>query len=1642
MTTAIATFVGGGSTPGMSLILAANYDLSNFRIALARITASETVFSGSWNFLHEQTATFTGSGALTRRTLLTQRGPLVKGWGDTTPASIEDVTVKVNGTAVDVGYVNPYIGQVMTLIPIPLMPAGAITVTVDYKWFYNPIMDIIGLNTNGLVLNKWNRPLGHHFPPAHGEQIQTLPAYPKGVPDLMRFQMSVVLGPSERPDPLLIGHRFHALERDYTASLNDPTLMMLNQNPHSIAVPGLESIPEGETVSYEGLQTPLAETPSWLLAGVDTGAIDAGQGTYTLVDANNGDSSSPLPAFITSTLNPPYDLRLVSVPSFVDTRTLLFAIDGTEATATFWGQAATVSSTAQTWNFTGGKTLLVKVDGGAVQTVTFIDADFFNPAAASAMEVSAVINAQIAGGTAVPSTSIGLYSNTKGTGSIIQVTGGTANAAGLLEFSTVAQTGDGSVADMSAVTLSEVHTLIEAAIASCYVATPLPFTIYTRSTGGTSTIQVLSTSTAGSRLGLDLNLHTGSDSGDTTAFYYRNVDLSFPSSVVCATRFKVNSPIRYHGIFTGVGFGFHNNHSVWAIGCLLINGVKHIGFLTDAANPQDQASWEIGPSVSGTVISAANLTAITTALPVGVRAGSRFQIFTGGQVGVYTLASVVHQTTGMSTLTITGNFPANYKLWGNRDISMVFEIEYDTVLSYQLTASPDTGGATLYVSGGLSGSFLSTTSASVFPDPAQTGLMLSAEGEGQAFWGSYSREAENSSTWSFFRYGIQPDQRRISGRGLVVASMMSDIPREDPNSVWFRTQGFGFDRIETLTNRLLLKNGCASDALDFSYGYGRIEPFLVSGVNVDVDATFQMDSCTQGSGDLQIQVQNTKKQVVFSPLTYVDPSGILPRRLISSPQLSASCLFIPTDEAVAWSAYNSPTSQIEVKTLTIWGPGGYQADLNLTNADYPDTGGRILEGHLAITQFNPARPIEVVLAANAGGVTGPARAVVATWRVVGGVPLVTLCSDITVPIIDYAFDWTAGDFHTYRLVLDESLDSVILSIDDMVYPPGALSAFDPAADNTRMRFGIDGAGTLVETKWDYVHVHVTPPANAKRTLGIWLGGDLDDIDQWEIPRTDSSSLPNSSADPAVVIQDMDWQNEMDVRIHWDAGWGVTVLRPDLPPPPYFTGDFATEITEPSAGWINVETGNLPANTTGDIFGSVKFGALRKESISQQRWREIRYRLYNWPSLDYRSGQHMVLNQSHVITSGEPTLDTTPETITVTSLDNKHLTLLPGRIYARQIYSVVDNGTLISSTYWTFNTETQMLTLVPDTLGNVVTFSGDHVPVTVVFSPGKPYTTTYLDGQPLLDSTTLLNEGTPPFYKHQIAPDVSTVQFGTQINNPMGTLNDAPPDFILNDPYRFVSFVEEGDALYTNLTPIEVDNDGSVDMIQSICDEWSAMEFSGDFFTEWLAPKPQDAFSQGAGMNIMMISGGAKAVGGLVSGGGLGGGSDGIGAVLYPSLGVEVTWVLNLSAVITDTTGPVEQDLAEVDVLNEYADEVPPTGHATDLLAPDGTPTIGGLPLAPGVHGHGNIYLTFTVDGSYAHIGPWGGMDSLTPGAQEIIGPEIAGAPVGLPFTHGSFLYGSNAAQPTGVPANAGMILVGGAVLPATGTYSVGIDAAN
>ena len=1219
-TTAIVNVTGVCETQAgiRFTLLNGGWDLTGVRLQQVLTTSSQTVYSQAWNFLHENQIILLGSGALARDWLMTQRGPLVKSWGDTTPATKQDVTVTVNGTEVEVSDINPYIGKVWLTIPVPLLPPGpgAPVVNVDYQWFKNPVMEMAGLNTEGLVLNKFDCRRNRH---------STTITPSLGAADTQRFPMGVVLGPVTRRQPLLIGHRYMGFERAYSALTNSPTTLVLNQVPGRASVPGLSHTVQGVSAAFEGVVKPTAATPAWALSGVDYGWVNhqaetgLDLGTYTVIDAQTG--------------------------SFETTST------------------------------------------------------------------KAVV-------------------------------------------------------------------------------------------------------------------------------YHRGVDLSAPASVYLVARFQVGTGSLFetthpspggvatvtasNGVFTGVGFGIHDNLRLYFCGALQINGLEHVGLLLNPKRPHEAASWSVGPKATMTANSQTRGILTTSQVPVGFVATSRFQVLTGPQVGTYTATSVVHQTNGTTTIEFTPALPEPWDRWGNKYPEVVFETRLTLKpFTFRMDIDTEQQVAELRVSGEVQGVVARIDGdVPALAGPANTSMLIPQGAVGQAFWGSLDRQAASRSVWSFMRYGSVPDQVFLQGHSVTVNTEMATLPERE-SSPWFLSQGFGSSEVSL--GEMLVKTGVGHPTLDFSYSYARVEPFFSPEATMDYRARWVLETGTLGAGDVEMLLDNTQRTARVVPLLYQEgfPGDDTFRRLINLPSASTTGFCLP--EVLGWSPLVGSTLSpvVEGAQLVVsqssTARGGWTKDLDWTipNAVSTDEG-RLFEARFAVTSFT----------ANVAGDTGIRFGCQMPGVVVDAVVQVELRAEVTpgirlrtavgAPVQEYDFDWTAGGTHTYRILADNNAATVSVLVDGVLLAPVApLNAFSGGVTSVQAFFGCYGvnAANVVDAtitctvEWHHFHAHVLAPQTAKRTLGVWLGGDEDDINSFEVPRTDTVSVPNSwSVGP--VLREMDWRNAVEVRVFFDPGWGVTVLRPDLPAPPYYQAEdgtpgsgFITESTEPSAGWINVEYANLPRSS--NTLGMVGFGSRDTRSISQSRWDWVRYRLFRHPTEDRIAPEHMVLNQYNVITSGELTQDRGLEQVVVTTLDRSRLTLIPTHLFASSVYKVLDGSVVWTPDHWTFDKASQVLTLQQDMLtGEVREFSGENVPVTVYFIPGTPVTSTYLQNHPLLDGITNLNEGTPPV--------------------PMSQVGNAQRQVIDG----VVHFQDEAGTLYEHLDFMTVDNGGETGLLSAICEGGPGTGFSG------------------------------------------------------------------------------------------------------------------------------------------------------------------------------------------------------------------------
>lgn len=139
--------------------------------------------------------------------------------------------------------------------------------------------------------------------------------------------------------------------------------------------------------------------------------------------------------------------------------TVKIAVDNNGAnTATFVAARAKSAGSGFTIVSLDGDTLTLKINGGALQTITFGAGD------TDVAKACATINSQLLGGWAVVNgTEIDIYTDTLGTGGIVEIVGGSGRAE-LGHAIAVNTEATSKAVDCTAVTIAEIKTWLEAAI--------------------------------------------------------------------------------------------------------------------------------------------------------------------------------------------------------------------------------------------------------------------------------------------------------------------------------------------------------------------------------------------------------------------------------------------------------------------------------------------------------------------------------------------------------------------------------------------------------------------------------------------------------------------------------------------------------------------------------------------------------------------------------------------------------------------------------------------------------------------------------------------------------------------------------------------------------------------------------------------------------------------------------------------------------------------------------------------------------------------------------------------------------------------------------------------------------------------------
>lgn len=196
-----------------------------------------------------------------------------------------DVVVKVNGLPTPATSVVGLLGQVI----LPSVPDPTDTVTVDYAWVCNPVVDFRRLNSREFTLNNWDYDVGHFPNPS-----QHTYRYRNTLVETDSYGGANILATLDQP--LLRSVHYRAYERAYSALLNDPALLLLNTPFHRIAYPPLERIVTGDSVSYSPFTLPESDpTAPWDRKGSGIASVALEQ--LTVTDNTTGPFPSGNPLF-------------------------------------------------------------------------------------------------------------------------------------------------------------------------------------------------------------------------------------------------------------------------------------------------------------------------------------------------------------------------------------------------------------------------------------------------------------------------------------------------------------------------------------------------------------------------------------------------------------------------------------------------------------------------------------------------------------------------------------------------------------------------------------------------------------------------------------------------------------------------------------------------------------------------------------------------------------------------------------------------------------------------------------------------------------------------------------------------------------------------------------------------------------------------------------------------------------------------------------------------------------------------------------------------------------------------------------------------------------------------------------------------
>jgi len=203
-----------------------------------------------------------------------------------------DVTAKVNGIPVSIDAVFGLLGAVV----LTSKPAALDSVSVNYGFMPNIPVQLKRTNSFEFGLNQFGN---GNFAGLPGHRYRSR-SY---LPDPDRFDKTV----SSPFQPRRVGWKYKALERAYSACLNDPTTLLLNVPSNKTFYPVLSETVKEVTVRYDPTTLPQNAVDPWIFEGVGNLSLAPGGTELKIVDITSASGPNSRPPFFTHAISFQYE---------------------------------------------------------------------------------------------------------------------------------------------------------------------------------------------------------------------------------------------------------------------------------------------------------------------------------------------------------------------------------------------------------------------------------------------------------------------------------------------------------------------------------------------------------------------------------------------------------------------------------------------------------------------------------------------------------------------------------------------------------------------------------------------------------------------------------------------------------------------------------------------------------------------------------------------------------------------------------------------------------------------------------------------------------------------------------------------------------------------------------------------------------------------------------------------------------------------------------------------------------------------------------------------------------------------------------------------------------------------------------------